>query len=358
MRLVDIRREIALRTTAEIAAMETVRNTALSGYLLALSPEWTARGMRLRELRDIVNKYSADIRQYLRPLIQLWYPGVLVGADAQPLLAAARELANATVDSGEVDMADDLRELGRLLALRIGEAVLPYPTPEETAPSFVAFRFPRPALLDPGCAANPAARCRRAGQSIGYRWATVAQTRALWEDQLGLEPGPLGSNRRLVFELNPDDLYQQLAGSSFLACTKSLPVIRKIGLGLTGVCSTCSPSDPREVSADIPEPAMMGFTGVAGVSALQMVNPTFLHHDTIPVVFGANDYNKLKTDFLAIAQDVRGVSPFTRFVIEIPEELVRDWNLRGADTLDVLLELEATRSTATVGIPACSAVSP
>jgi hypothetical protein len=358
VRLVDIRREIVIRTAAEIAALETVRNTQLSGYLLALSPEWTARGMRLRELRDIVNKYSADIRQHLRPLIQLWYPGVMVGADAQPLRAAAGDLANVAVDTGEIEMANNMRELGHLLALRIAEAELPYPTPQETAPSFVALRFPRPDLLDPACAQNPAARCRRAGQSAGYRWATVAQTRTLWEDQLGLQSGDPATNRRLVFELSPDDLYQQLAGSAYLSCTKSLPVVRKIGVGATGFCATCLPSDPRDSDAFLPEPALMEFPGVAGVSGFQMVNPTWLHFSTVPFVFGTGDYNKLKTDFLAVEQDVRGVSPFTRFVFEIPEALIQDWNLRAAATIDVLLELEATRSTATVGIPACSAATP
>jgi hypothetical protein len=74
----------------------------------------------------------------------------------------------------------------------------------------------------------------------------------------------------------------------------------------------------------------------------------------VPLVYGTNDYNKVRTDFGALAQDVRGVSPFTTFVFDIPESIVASWNLRGAKTIDLLLELEGIRSNDAVAVPVCT----
>jgi hypothetical protein len=48
------------------------------------------------------------------------------------------------------------------------------------------------------------------------------------------------------------------------------------------------------------------------------------------------------------------VSPFTTFVFDIPESTVVAWNLRGAKTIDLILELEAIRANDLVAVPICS----
>ena len=99
----------------------------------------------------------------------------------------------------------------------------------------------------------------------------------------------------------------------------------------------------------------MAFVDSTGVTTFELDNPSWLNLANVPLVYGTSDYGKVKTDFNAIAQDVRGVSPFTTFVFDIPEATVAEWNLRGAKTIDLVLELEAVRASAPVAVPACSA---
>jgi hypothetical protein len=255
------------------------------------------------------------------------------------------------IDTPVLQISGWLTAAGDAIALQMAAAALPYPTPDETAPSFVSLRFPRPSQLDPACADSPSARCRALGQSSTFRWATVAQTRALW-DALG-QPGDGQSSRRLVFQPAPEDLYQLLGGTHYLSCTKSLPVVRRVGLALTGYTGGQLPPERRDVEGEIPEMAPMAFTDTDGLHEFDLANPSWHHLANVPLVYGTNDYNKVRTDFSAIAQDVRGVSPFTTLVFDLPESMVAEWNLRGAGTIDLVLELEAVRGNATVNVPIC-----
>ena len=99
----------------------------------------------------------------------------------------------------------------------------------------------------------------------------------------------------------------------------------------------------------------MAFTDAGGTHQFELSNPSWLHLANVPLIYGTNDYNKVRTDFGALVQDVRGVSPFTTFVFDIPESTVAAWNLRGAKTIDLVLELEAIRASDIVSVPVCSA---
>ncbi len=349
VRMASIQRELAIAVEEHKAAELAVKNSAISGYLLSLVPEWTARGLHFKELRDITSMYARDVRYYVGPLLRVWYPAVLAGLGN---VQALQELTNVDVDTRALSIADSLTTLGTTLAARIASAEVPYPSPQDTAPAFVALRFPNPSVLDPACADSPSARCRRTGQSTTFRWATVAQTQALW-NALG-QPGDGQTTRRLVFQPSPDDLYQPAAGTHYLSCKKSLPVVRKIGLALTGYSSSQLPPEQRDIEGTVPLTAPMAFADATGVRAFQLENPSWHSLANVPLVYAMNDYAKVLTDFGALVQDVRGVSPFTTFVFDIPESIVAEWNVRGARTIDLILELEAVRAGDTVAVPVCT----
>jgi len=349
VRLASIVRELALKKQEHQAAELAVKNSQMSGFLLSLVPSWTARGLHFKELRDISSMYASTIRYYMAPLLKVWYPDVRT---AMAALAPVQSLSNVDLDTPALTVAGWLTEIGTQLGTRIQNAQLPYPSPQDTAPAFVALRFPNPTVLDPACADSPSARCRRAGQGATFRWATVAQTRALW-GTLG-QPGDGQTMRRLVFQPSPDDLYQ-LVGTHYLSCTKSLPVVRKVGLALTGYAASQLPPEQRDMQGTIPAAAPMGFPDASGVREFQLENPSWHNLANVPLIYAQNDYNEVKADFTALAQDVRGVSPFTTFVFNIPESVVVEWNLRGARTIDLILELEAVRANEFVAVPVCTA---
>lgn len=350
IRAAAIARELNIKKAEYAAAQVAVKNSAMSGYLLSLVPKWTARGLRFKELRSTTSVYVKDVRYYMGPLLRVWYPNVL--ADLATF-APLQQLTAVDVDTPILLISTWLTLLGDELALKIASAEVPYPSPQDTAPAFVALRFPHPSVLVPACADSPSARCPRQGHGDTFRWATVAQSEALWS-ALG-QPGDGQTIRRLTFQPSPDDLYQLLAGTHYLSCTKSLPVVRKIGLALTGYTSSQLPPEERQIEGSIPDTAPMAFADGAGVREFQLENPSWHHLANVPLIYAMNDYNKVKTDFSALGQDVRGVSPFTTFVFDIPESIVAAWNLRGARTIDLILEVEAVRSNDIVAVPVCTA---
>jgi hypothetical protein len=348
IRVRNIEREAAIKEGEYRAATLAVQNSAMSGYLISLLPKWTVRGLRFKELRSISADYARDVHGFLAPLLKVWYPEVLAGLGN---IAALQQLTTVDIDTPILLMTGWLNELGDEMAQRIENAEVPYPLPQDTAPTFVALRFVDPAQLDPTCSDSPSARCPRLGQPTTFRWATVAESRALWA-ALG-QPGDGKTSRRLIFQPGPDDLYQ-MVGTHYLSCTRSLPVVRKIGLALTGFSSSQLPPELREADGEIPIGSPMAFTDATGGHVFELSNPSWLHLSNVPLVYGTNDYNKVRTDFGALAQDVRGVSPFTTFVFDIPESIVASWNLRGAKTIDLLLELEGIRSNDAVAVPVCT----
>jgi hypothetical protein len=349
VRVASIDREIVIKQGEYRAATLALQNSVMSGYLLSLLPRWSVRGLRFNELRSISAEYARDIHGFLAPLLRVWHPEVLEGLGN---MTALMELTSVDVDTPILLLTQRLTEIGEEVARRVEDAELPYPSPQDTAPTFVALRFTDPAQLDPACAGSPSARCPRVGHSGTFRWATVAQSRALWS-ALGL-PADGQAMRRLVFQPGPDDLYQLLAGTHYLSCTRSLPVVRKIGLALTGFAAAQLPPEQREAEWRIPAGAPMAFTDATGTHLFELSNPSWLHLANVPLIYATNDYNKVRTDFGALVQDVRGVSPFTTFVFDIPESTVVAWNLRGAKTIDLILELEAIRANDLVAVPICS----
>ena len=132
-------------------------------------------------------------------------------------------------------------------------------------------------------------------------------------------------------------------------------MVRKIGLALTGYSSSQLPPQLPAIEGSIPNTAPMAFADGAGMREFQLENPSWHHLANVPLVYGTNDYNDVRDEFTALVQDVRGVSPFTTFVFDIPETAVAEWNLRGARTIDLILELEAVRGNDIVAVPVCTA---
>jgi hypothetical protein len=328
----------------------------MSGYLLSLVPKWNVRGLRLQQLREISNEYVQGIHGFLGPMLKVWYPGVLAGLGN---ISDLQALTGVDVDTPLTQMTGWLSGLGTTLGDRIKSAELPYPPPSDTAPTLVALRFVKPSVLDPSCANSPSARCPRQGQLSTYRWATTAQSKALW-GAIGSH-GDSGTVRHIVFQPGPEDLYQPTAGTFYLPCSRSLPVVRKIGLALTGFSSSSFPPEPRSLVGNIPNAAPMMFPDAFGIHSFVMDNTdaarSWLHLETVPLVYTNNDYTRVQNQFSGLVQDVRGVSPFTTFVFDIDEATVEGWKLRDAATIDLLFEVEGIRSGSTVAVPNCAGAS-
>ena len=141
VRVTNIARETLIKQGEYRAATIAVRNSALSGYLLSLLPKWTVRGLRFRELRGISAEYARDIHGFLAPLLRVWHPEVLDGLGDMPALM---ELTSVDVDTPILVLTQRLTEIGDEVARRVENAELPYPSPQDTAPTFVALRFTEP----------------------------------------------------------------------------------------------------------------------------------------------------------------------------------------------------------------------
>jgi hypothetical protein len=349
IRLAAVQRELAVKEQEYRAGLLAVQNSKMAGYLVSLLPQWSVRGMQLRQLREAAARYAEDTRYYLRPILKLWHPAVFASMASR---VEVQILTDVDVDSSTLDMMTTLAGLGDELHQQLTNPFSRYPSPDDTAPVFVALRFPKESVLDPACADSPSARCRRRLDVSTYRWATVAATKKLWRS-LG-SPADGVAMRRLEFKIDPEDLYERLAGSEYLPCTKALPVVRKIGLALTGYPTNGVPSERRGIDAEIPEDATMSFIDAAGEHSFTMANPAWRHIAVVPLVYTNTNYGKVKADFAAIPQDVRGVSPFTTFVFDIPESTVVEWKIREAETIDLILEVEAVRGNDAVALPKCS----
>jgi hypothetical protein len=357
VRLTHIEREIRIKEEEFRAAETALHNSRMSGYLLALLPKWSVRGMEFRELRADAAVYADDIRYFLGPILKIWYPDVIREID-RGSIPAVLALTAVDVNTSMLDAANLLRALGIALEGAIEQAQVLYPLPEETAPTFVTLRFPKPTELDLTCAENPSARCRRRNQASTFRWATVAQTRALW-DALG-RAGDGVAVRRLVFEPTPADIYELVIGTHYLPCTKSLPVVRKLGLAFTGYASGEEPDTSLSVEGHIPPTAGMGFPDATGMRVFEMANQAWRNLAAVPILFAGNDYNVVRTAlgrFDELSQDVRGVSPFTSLVFDIPEDQVIEFQMREARSIDLVMELEAIRSSQPVAVPNCTATA-
>jgi hypothetical protein len=348
VRLAAIERELAVKVSEQRSILLALHNSKKTGYLVSLLPKWTVRGMKLKELREVSTAYASSVRYALKPILEVWYPGVLAELSNTD---DVMRLTSVDADTPIKDMTDLLLDFADELDRQMTDADYLYPAPEDTAPVFVTLRFPKPSELHASCADAPSARCRRSTDISTYRWATVSQTRALWQS-LG-QPTDGGATRRLVFTVGPEDLYEAMAGSEYLPCTKALPVVRKLGIALTGYASNGVPAEHRGVEGWIGEHTAMSFAGADGVHDLYMDNGTWRQLSDVPLVYGSNDYTAIKARFDAIPQDVRGVSPFTTFEFEIPESTVAEWRLRDAKTIDLVMQVEAVRAPAAVAVPIC-----
>lgn len=361
------REMVRLEAMAELAKIEAAQQiqdaehraiavelhqATMSGYMLGLVPRWTVRGMRLAEMREVATLFARDIRHFVVPLLDLWYPEV---AAALPNLDVLQRLANVDVNTPVLDLVGWQAELGRALRRRIAEARLPYPSEDDTARKFVALRYPRPAAMDPTCAHIPSARCALQEDSRTFRWATVAETRALWH-ALGEANAPGSTLRRLTFHVKPEDIYEPHAGSAYLSCRRALPVIRKLGLIVTGVEDSGTPPEQRFVEGIIPEHARLEFVTISGSWPFALVSPVWRALNEVPLVFTWDNYVEAEAAFLRTPQDIRGLSPFTTFELVVPESVVQAWGLRNARSLDLVMELESIRTGAPVAVPVCTSM--
>ena len=348
--LAQLEAEQQIKLAEHRAISVELHQSTMAGYLLGLVPRWTVRGMRLAEMREVATDFTRDVRHFVVPLMDLWYPEV---AASLPDLEVLQRLANVDVDTPVLDLVGWQAELGRALRRRIAEARLPYPSDDDTARKLVALRFPRPSEMDATCAHIPSARCPLRASSPTFRWATVAEATALW-DALGDPSAPDTTLRHLTFRVQPDDIYEPYAGSAYLSCRRALPVVRKLGLILTGVAENGTPPEQRFIEGSIPEHARLDFVTTSGIWPFALDNPVWRALSDVPLVFTWDDYVAAEAAFLRIPQDVRGVSPFTTLELVVPEAVIQAWGLRDAHSIDLVMELESIRTGAPVAVPVCA----
>ncbi len=355
VRLATYGREIESLLSDLHALDITLHNSLNAEYLAAMLPKWTIRGMRFNFLRHALDSYTSDMTTQLLPLLRLWYPDVLSALQSDPTLL---ELADPDLDLSPILLSQRLSEFARTLSASMDGAERGYPAPDEVAPSFVAVRYPRPDVMTAECSTVPSARCPRQGADPTFRWGTVSQSEAL-HNALGA-PGDGQTTRRLVFQVDPSDVYEPVGGVGYLSCHSSLPIIRKIGIALTGYPRGSVPGDPRAVEGWLPEQSLMSFPTEEGVYSFAMANDIYRRLRNVPLFYAeqTGSYDDLKARLAADSQSLRGISPHTSIIFEIPESVVAAWRLREAQTIDLIMQVEAIPTGNPVATAPCLGVTP
>ena len=152
----------------------------------------------------------------------------------------------------------------------------------------------------------------------------MSQTRKLWNEQLS-PPNPPNNQpiRKLVFHPTPDDLYEFFDGADSLPCSKSLPVVRRVGLALTGFSTSQIPGVTRSLNGLVPEKSSMLFPDTTGTREFVLDSLTW-RQLLAEAAASADHPGSLQFARLALpgltlpsGPDTRSPSPFSAMVMPV-----------------------------------------
>jgi hypothetical protein len=190
----------------DILDMRTISDEINAGAaharLQRLVPQWLIRNLPHDTLRHNLVDVLSVSRDFLKPILDLWYPHALDGVSFGPEISA---LLNADVDTSLVTLAGNGATFVNALLDAYEDATFGAKPPGQQLP-VVVVTFPRP------------------GSTSNSFWRQVDDARAqrVWD----------AIDRHAVahFEIAPEDFYSNNGGDAILPCTEVVPVIKSMEL--------------------------------------------------------------------------------------------------------------------------------
>ncbi len=220
--LVRIERAVeayGLERRAELALLElaAIDDDLAAGGDRAKTRELLA-GYALRNvdgvlLRDGATDLLAKTRDYLLPVLELWYPAHLAAKKADAAFVARLNAltAGATVDATALGLADEAtRAVESLLeafpAAKFGNK------PAGASLPLIMVSFPKPSAANPNPFEPPF--------ESPWRTADAVRAKRLWD--------AIGARRPAPVTITPADVYTASSGQGTLPCTEAVPVVKAL----------------------------------------------------------------------------------------------------------------------------------
>lgn len=172
---------------------------AAQARLQRLVPQWLLRDLDHDHLRHSLVDLLSVSRDYLKPILELWYPHALDGVSFGPEISA---LLNADVGTSLVSLADAGQTFVNALLDAYENATFGA-KPNATQLPVVVLSFPRPGF---------------APTNVFWREADAARARRVWD--------AIDSRTTAHFEITPDDFYSINGGDAILSCNEVVPLIK------------------------------------------------------------------------------------------------------------------------------------
>lgn len=173
------------------------------GRLQRLIPQWILRDLDHEYLRANLVDLLTVSRDYLKPILELWYPHALDNAAVSTEINA---LLNADVDTSLVSLAASGQKFVNSLLTAYDNATFGA-KPSGTELPVVVLSFPRPG-------ATPT--------NMFWRQADAARAKRVWQ--------AIDSHTTAHFEITPEDIYSRIGGDAVLSCNELVPVIKNMTL--------------------------------------------------------------------------------------------------------------------------------
>jgi hypothetical protein len=291
-----------------------------AGHIASMLPGWSLRNLDMELLRAEVRKLLKSATYDLYPILKLRFPTIFDGlATDQVLVPQIQTLVNAHWD----DPVDNLAHA----AYAATQALLDQTATigvhqQDLAITTVGLQFTRPGLTT---------------KYTLFPYADDARAKAVW-DQITTPP------HIVTFDVTPQDLYR-IGGGSAIACTQEAPVIRDLGVVITGAdADTTARFNPLYwYGPATAAPTMLFPTAQTYDQLLQRWQPgalesytladsgwqaqlvQFMFADSATSTFSKYDEKRPSTN--STFTTARGLSPFTKFTVDFssfyaPDKLV------------------------------------
>jgi hypothetical protein len=171
--------------------------------LQRLVPQWLLRDLDHDHLRVSLVDLLSVTRDYLKPILDLWYPHALDNVSFGPEITA---LLNADVDTSLVSLAASGQTFVNTLLDAYDTATFGA-KPNAPQLPLVVLSFPRPG-------ATPS--------NTFWRTADAARAQRVWD--------AIDNQTVAHFEITPDDFYSRMGGDAVLSCNEAVPLIKTMAI--------------------------------------------------------------------------------------------------------------------------------
>ena len=343
-----------------------------SGELLRALPRWSARNLDIDELNAQTAHVTELLADYIFPILETWYPGLLNQLRNDPLTSRAlHALENQRPGTSLYELSDHTRLIAQYVVDQLPVANLSG-TRQITR---IGLSFPRPI---PPC---NSLLCPPAGPVTAYNRAEQGRASAVW--------AAIDAGLPVTVHIRPEDLYRYGGGTARLSCEASLPVVRDMGIALVNPNNdTLAPSQTGllEVSVDVTTSAEQQFAAVGGPTTYELLGDEYLriyqgienHLRSLPSVVTVEADDDPRSPGYPAAMvsgawsyqahmppiwEPIGRSPFASFAFDLstvtsPSGVITPTDLATATELVVYMDVEYTVTGAggMSWIPTCSAI--